>query len=375
MKILLIIDDVSIVGGTERVVANLANAFLEQGDEVCVYSLFCKFQSLPYAYPNIVFHSHTSTIALKKPKNKMGKILREILRIFVQFINVFIEWRNTWDFKRLVRKYQPDFILCNEWANVLVKTLIKMPNSIKVLHISFDVYLRCSGVLAGFKNLVLLTSQEIEQFRAKYPASNFYVIPNFLPNIPSVQTDYAQKVVLSVGRMSCDNQKGFLRLVEIWNLVMQDSALKDWKLHIVGEGDLKSQIESKIKELNLSDSIKLKPFTKEVEKEYLSASIYAMSSHFEGLPMVLLEASSYGLACVSFDIKTGPRDIIEHQKSGFLIGDNDLEDYAKHLKILMQDSNLRKNMGMQSQRIASEKFSKEVVMQQWIELFKTLKNV
>lgn len=369
MKILLIIDDVSTVGGVERVVANLANAFVEQGDEVCVYSLFCKFQSLPYAYPkNITFYFPFQLFSLKKPKNKMGKILREILRIFVQFINVFIEWRNTWDFKRLVRKYQPDFILHNEF----VSERINPSKSIKIVHTCLDKW----GIeLAGFKNLVLLTSQEIEQFRAKYPASNFYVIPNFLPNIPSVQTDYAQKVVLSVGRMSCDNQKGFLRLVEIWNLVMQDSALKDWKLHIVGEGDLKPQIESKIKELNLSDSIKLKPFTKEVEKEYLSASIYAMSSHFEGLPMVLLEASSYGLACVSFDIKTGPRDIIEHQKSGFLIGDNDLEDYAKHLKILMQDSNLRKNMGMQSQRIASEKFSKEVVMQQWIELFKTLKNV
>ncbi|PKT77925.1 hypothetical protein BCM32_00260, partial [Helicobacter winghamensis] len=295
MKILLVIDDVSIFGGVERVVANLANAFLEQGDEVCVYSLFCKSQSLPYEYPNIVFHSHTSTIDLKKPKNKMGKILREILRIFVQPVNALIECKNAWSFKKFINEYQPNFILCNEWTNALVKTLAKMPNSVKVVHCSFDAYLQCGLELAGFKNVALLTFQEIEQFQAKYPSSNFYVIPNFLPNIPNAQTDYTQKVVLSVGRMSLDNQKGFLRLLEIWNLIMRDSAFKEWKLHIVGGGELKPQIEARIKELKLSDSIKLKPFTKEVEKEYLSASIYAMSSHFEGLPMVLLEASSYGL--------------------------------------------------------------------------------
>ena len=82
-----------------------------------------------------------------------------------------------------------------------------------------------------------------------------------------------------------------------------DDNLTQWQLIIVGDGVLKKELESKIKALNLQESVILKPFTKQIEKEYLSASIYAMSSHFEGFPMVLLESASYGLAPISFDIK------------------------------------------------------------------------
>ena len=81
---------------------------------------------------------------------------------------------------------------------------------------------------------------------------------------------------------------------------------KEWQLIIVGDGILKKELESKIKALNLQESVILKPFTKQIEQEYLSASIYAMSSHFEGFGMVLVEAFSYALPCVAFDVKTGP---------------------------------------------------------------------
>ncbi|WP_458396211.1 glycosyltransferase, partial [Campylobacter sp.] len=185
---------------------------------------------------------------------------------------------------------------------------------------------------------------------------------------------YSQKCVVSIGRMDGSNQKGFLRLIDIWKLIQDSSEFKDWKLHIVGDGELKEKIENKIKDLNLTNSIILKPFTKDVESEYLSASIYAMTSHFEGLPMVLIEAQSYALPTISFDIATGPRDIIENDKSGYLIEDNNLNEYANKLKTLMSDENLRAKMGAKSKEIVKSKFSKEVVMKQWENLFKKLKS-
>ena len=145
--------------------------------------------------------------------------------------------------------------------------------------------------------------------------------------------------------------------------------LTQWKLIIVGDGILKSEIESKIKALNLQDSIIIKPFTKDIESEYLSASIYAMASHFEGFGMVLAEASSYALPCIAFDIATGPSDIIEHNQSGFLIADNNLESYAKHLIKLMIDESMRERFGSEAKRIVRERFSKEVIMEKWRELF------
>ena len=147
--------------------------------------------------------------------------------------------------------------------------------------------------------------------------------------------------------------------------------LTQWKLIIVGDGILKPEIESKIHALNLQDSIIIKPFTKDIESEYLSASIYAMASHFEGFPMVLVEASSYALPCIAFDIATGPSDIIEHNQSGFLIADNDLESYAKHLMLLMSDESMRIRFGSEAKRIVGERFSKEVVMEKWREVFET----
>lgn len=129
-----------------------------------------------------------------------------------------------------------------------------------------------------------------------------------------------------------------------------DSHLLQWSLVIVGSGKLKEQIKSKIKAKNLSDSIILKPFTKDIESQYLSASIYAMASHFEGFGMVLAEASSYALPCIAFDIATGPSDIIESNVSGYLIKDNDINSYTKRLLELMSNESKRKAMGKKAKR-------------------------
>ena len=221
--------------------------------------------------------------------------------------------------------------------------------------------------------LIITKKTTIDKFKTKYPNANFYIIPNFIPNIPNLNTNYSQKVVLSMGRMAKVDDKGFLRLIDIWQLIQDSGEFNDWKLHIVGDGELKEQVKTKIDNLNLSNSIILKPFTTEVEKEYLSASIYAMASHFEGLPMVLIEAGTYALPIIAFDIATGPSDIIEDEKSGYLIEDNNLDEYANKLKILMQDESLRADMGAKSKEIVKNKFSKEVVMKQWMELFSKIR--
>ena len=150
---------------------------------------------------------------------------------------------------------------------------------------------------------------------------------------------------------------------------------KEWQLIIVGDGVLKKELESKIKALNLQESVILKPFTKQIEKEYLSASIYAMTSHFEGFPMVLLESASYGLAPISFDIKTGPSDIIADEKSGFLVVDNDLQSYADKLMLLMCDEDLRQNFGTKAKQVVSEKFSQKTVLELWQKLFDEIKTL
>ena len=377
MKILLIVDDATTVGGVERVVFNLSNTFLENNNEICVISLYGydkKDQKLPFFMEKkieLYFLERMRYQELQsiKTSNIFLKLLREILRPVIRITNFYIKRSKLSEFKNIISNFKPDFILDNSYPSIFDNYLSNQ-KAIKVIHIDFNIY---KNVELKYENIILLSSKELDSYKTKYPNSNFYIIPNFIPNISNLNTNYSQKVVLSMGRMANTDQKGFLRLIDIWKLIQDSSEFKDWKLHIVGDGELKEKIENKIKDLNLTNSIILKPFTKDVESEYLGASIYAMTSHFEGLPMVLIEAQSYALPTISFDIATGPGDIIEDEKSGYLIEDNNLNEYANKLKTLMSDENLRAKMGAKSKEIVKSKFSKDVVMKQWMELFERLK--
>ena len=352
MKILLTIGDITLTGGAERVVANLANAYAQIGLDVEILSFYKSGDKEAFELDNRVKLSYMHQKSFdKKRKNFFYKMS-------YKFIESYILKR---DFK------DKDFIIFNNSPHF---PLFKNKNTkyIRINHTaSKGRYLKRYDY---FDTLVLIATGEIDFWKKHH--KSVAIIPNFLPNISNLNTNYSQKVVVSVGRLS--KEKGFLRLIDIWKLIQDSKEFKDWKLHIVGDGELKEKIENKIKDLNLTNSIILKPFTKDVESEYLSASIYAMTSHFEGLPMVLIEAQSYALPTISFDIATGPRDIIEDEKSGYLIKDNDLNEYATKLKTLMSDENLRAKMGAKSKEIVKSKFSKEVVMKQWMELFERIKN-
>ncbi|WP_338438977.1 glycosyltransferase family 4 protein [Campylobacter vicugnae] len=352
MKILLTIGDITLKGGAERVVANLANAYVQIGLDVEILSFYKSGDKDAFELDNRVKLSYMHQKSFdKKRKNFFYKMS-------YKFIESYILKR---DFK------DKDFIIFNNSPHF---PLFKNKNTkyIRINHTaSKGRYLKRYDY---FDTLVLIATGEIDFWKSHH--KNIELIPNFLPNISNLNTNYSQKVVVSVGRLS--KEKGFLRLIDIWKLIQDSKEFKDWKLHIVGDGELKEKIENKIKDLNLTNSIILKPFTKDVESEYLSASIYAMTSHFEGLPMVLIEAQSYALPTIAFDVATGPSDIIENEKSGYLIEDNNLNEYATKLKTLMSDENLRAKMGAKSKEIVKSKFSKEVVMKQWMELFERIKN-
>ncbi len=353
IKVLLTIGDITIKGGAERVVTNLANVYAASGLDVEILSFYKGGINEAFKLDGRV------KLRYLHDKSFDDKRKNFFYKIFYKFIESYILKR---DFK------DKDFVIFNNSPHF---PLFKNKNTkyLKIIHTASKG--RYLARYNYFDSIVLIASKEIDFWQSHH--KNICVIPNFIPNIPNLNTNYSQKVVLSMGRMTKVDEKGFLRLIDIWKLIQDSGEFNDWKLHIVGDGDLKEQIKTKIDNLNLSNSIILKPFTTEVEKEYLSASIYAMASHFEGFGMVLIEAQSYALPTIAFDVATGPRDIIEDEKSGYLIKDNNLDEYANKLKILMQDESLRAKMGEKSKEIVKNKFSKEVVMKQWMKLFKGLK--
>ena len=96
-----------------------------------------------------------------------------------------------------------------------------------------------------------------------------------------------------------------------------------------------------------------------------------MTSRYEGLPMVLLEAQQMGLPIVSFACPCGPRDVITDGRDGFLIALGDEERFVAGLSRLMSDEELRPRMGAEA-RQASRRYTVDQVMAQWIELFEGL---
>lgn len=341
---------------------NLANALSEVGHQVEILSFYKANETLPYQVnTNIKIHFwHTlSESAFKAQicRNVFSKIYYKNCYKFILNAQVHFDFR---DF---------DVVIAND-STYIPFLKHKFTRYIRLIHLNFSIYNTRNNF---FHTLVVLSSKELSIWGQYH--KDIRVIPNFLPIISTEQTDLKQKSIISVGRMDRGDQKGFLRLIDIWALLQQSlqssvppPQLHSWQLVIVGDGDMKNEIETKIKDLGLQDSIILKPFTKDIESEYLNASIYAMASYFEGFGMVLAEASSYALPCIAFDVKTGPSDIIDDGKSGYLIKDNDLQDYANKLIALMDSESLRKDMGKNAKAKMQEQFSKEAIMPLWEEV-------
>jgi glycosyltransferase involved in cell wall biosynthesis len=175
------------------------------------------------------------------------------------------------------------------------------------------------------------------------------------------------KQVIAVGRY--DYQKGFDRLIESWRMVYE--RFPDWKLKITGDGELRNELELLIDKYHLSDVIELKKSASDILEEYLNASVLVMSSRYEGLPMVLLEAMSVGLPMVAFECKCGPKDVIADGENGFLVPEGDVQVLAERIIQLIENPFLRKKMG-QAAKIKSGRYAEPTIMEQWIKLFDNL---
>ncbi len=212
---------------------------------------------------------------------------------------------------------------------------------------------------------VVLTQEDKEAWGNM---DNIRVIPNFLTVYPTEQAALTAKRVISVGRLSY--QKGFDYLIRIWNLVHQK--YPDWQLCVFGNGAEQEQkkLDEMIRDYGLEKTISLNPATSHIGDEYLKSSVYAMTSRFEGLPMVLLEVMSYGLPIVSFACPCGPKDVVA-DAFGSLVPVGDMEGFAQKLMEWMEDEDRRFQAGVAA-RETVKKYMQSEVMKQWDGLFRQL---
>jgi len=177
------------------------------------------------------------------------------------------------------------------------------------------------------------------------------------------------KTVLAVGRLVA--QKNFEELLRIWSLVKEKNP--GWRLRIVGNGSLEHSLKTVAVELDISDSVDFVGFSDKIEEEMNQASIYVMTSLYEGFGLVLVEAQNSGLPCVSYDLPYGPSDIIHDAVDGFIVENKDKEAFAEKLDMLMNDEKMCEEMSLRAKQNA-KRFSTETIIGQWMEKYNTLLN-
>ena len=217
-----------------------------------------------------------------------------------------------------------------------------------------------------YDRIIVLTYEDKESHWKGY--KNVSVIPNPISfsDIAANNTLEGKKVI-AIGRLSAE--KNFSSLIRSYRIVAQKHP--DWILEIYGDGEQKYNLLQLIEQFDLRKQVYLRGFTSEVQRELLHASCFVLSSDFEGLPLVMLEAMSCGLPVVSYACPCGPKDIISEGVDGFLVPVNDEQGLADRICRLIENEEMRKAMG-KAARLKAEQYRIEKIIPMWMDLFNQL---
>ena len=179
--------------------------------------------------------------------------------------------------------------------------------------------------------------------------------------------DINSKRFISAGRFGYE--KGFDRLIEIVRPVFQK--YQDWHLDIFGDGEMLDVVEQRVKQYNLESNVHLMGKRDNLRDCFKQYAFYVLPSFREGLPIVLLEAKCNKLPIISFDVLTGPSEIISDNVDGLLIKDGDNDGFSNAICTLIEDKDLRMHMSDCSSENL-DKFDKMAIFNQWRELINSL---
>ena len=360
-------------GGVEMAISLMANALVKRGYHVtilCTYNLGepvyelderVKIKYLTNVRPN------KEEIKEALHKKKIFTLLKEGLYA----VRVLYLKKRT--MIQAIRKIKSGCIIStrNEHSVILSKYGNENVKKIAQLHHDhrFD-----KKLINDFKNnygrvdyFVLLTDllcKEVKRMMTGNQHTKCVVIPNFLDLTICKDKKEAKPQVIAVGRLH--DVKRFHLLVEMW----KDKELREMAhLLIVGDGEEKERLENLIKENHLESYVTLSGALEhdEVMEKMQESLVYAMTSETEAFPFVLIEAMSNGLPIVSYDVRVGPAAIIEDGKTGYLVTDNDRQDFIKKLKKLLSENDTRKQMSEEAIHQCVQ-YKEDAVMKKWMDI-------
>lgn len=313
-------------------------------DELDTMPILKKFQA--YRKKQIVYKKKlTSYLMEVKPDITISVIRREI-----NFINDIqdgsykigeIHFAKP-DYRKVNKLYLPSFVnrwITDKWQGMLIKQLARL-----------DKFVVLTEEDAGYWDML----------------ANKVVIPNPITKLPSVVADTNNKLAISLGRYT--SQKGFDMLIDAWAIVAK--LHPDWTLRIYGPGNSKPY-RDQVDKLGMQKHVFCLGSLDDVYKEMATASIYVLSSRYEGFGMVLVEAMATGLPCVAFSCPAGPKDIVSDHQDGILVEKNNVQKLAEAICFMIEHDKERQEYAAQA-KINSQRFQLENIMQRWISLFNNI---
>ena len=362
--------------GMEKILSDKANWLAAHGYEVTI--LTTEQKGRPDAFP-LDGRIGRRDLAIGYEDNNGGSLWNKLVHYPLK------QLRHRRRLTEALMDIRPDITVstfCNEQG-----FLPRIPDgSRKVLELHFSRLKRLQYGRKGLWGLVdrLRSANEVRQVRrfdrfvtlTREDLSLWGDVPGIcaIPNGISLEGitsgDHADKTVIAVGRYMY--QKGLDRLIDAWKIVCDALGPgHGWQLRLLGEGELREALQRQIDALGLSGSAVLCGTVADMPSEYRRAALIALSSHYEGLPMALIEAQAYGVPAVSFDCHCGPREVIVDGETGLLVPEGDVAALARALLALIRDPERRRRLGEQAARLAV-RFDFETIMKQWDDLFKSL---
>lgn len=346
MKICFLEGDMSRRGGTERMTALLANELCKD-NEVWIISLRFEDNEVYYQLNEKIVHH------VLRPTNGYVGILKQIKEI-----HEFIEMNKIDSVINVDTGMGYYGILATKGTKAQVITW-EHSNYFNNWNSRIFPYIR--KFAAKYSDaMVVLTEQDKRNYESNIKSKKtIYVIPNPI-EMHEFKYNGDSKIILSAGLLL--PIKGFDKAVRVAEKVLPK--YPEWKWIICGDGPERERLQKMIDEAGINEQMQLIGNVKDMDKQYQNAAMFVMTSEMEGLPMVLLEARSWGLPMISFDIMTGPSDIITDKKNGYLIDSYNIEKMTLKIEELISNKALRESFSAKTQE-GIEKFELSWILRRW----------
>lgn len=217
------------------------------------------------------------------------------------------------------------------------------------------------------KAISVPTTMDTQIYREK--GYNAYYIPHMTTFDKIVDNSLRSHRVINVGRLTKDKQQ--IMLLDIWKEFNKKFPQNEYLLQIIGSGEEKENIINYIEE-NKIKNVELIPHTSKIEEYYREAELFVFTSKMEGFGMVLLEAMSYGIPCISFDCPSGPRDIINNEVNGFLVPCYDKSKFSNYIyKYVTSDQSIKENFSRGAKETIIQWDNNEII-NKWVDVFRKI---